>query len=238
MLENLSPLDWVALGLFLVLSLGYHALYAHLARRRPLDTVAGKVALYRRTWVKRVIDQQNHTMAVQAIRNLLMTSSFMASSALLVMAVILQFRFSQRPEPMLQLQMDILVGLFAFAFLSFLFGIRYLNQLTVLIGADPDLISHVEPVDAVTYLSNLLNRANNRFTYGQRAFYFSVPVIAWTFSPVWMIVVEVGLGLYLLGFVDFRKWRHPLDEQQQTKERETRAAAAAAAAKGPTQSGR
>lgn len=211
--EGFQVEDVVALALFLVLTLGYHSFYAWLTRQRPLDTVMGKIHLYRRTWIKRVIDKENHTMAVQALRNLLMTSSFMASSALLVMAVILQFRFSAVPPPDLTMKLDLLVAIFAFAFLSFLFGIRYLNQLTILIAADPDLISHVEPVDAVTYLSNLLNRANNRFTYGQRAFYFSVPAVAWLMSAYAMIAAELVLAAYLVVFTDFKKWRHPLDEK-------------------------
>lgn len=214
----LTTLDSVGLILFAWATLGYHITYVVLTRRDPLATVKGKIHLYRRTWVKRILDKDNQMLAVQTVRNLLMTASFMASSALLVVAVVLNLLLQGVAPPrgvpiaspeLLEAQLILVGAMFAFSFIAMLLSIRYLNQFVILIGADPDLIDHIERVDAVTYLSNLINRASNRYTYGQRGFYFAVPIIAWMFSPWAFLATTVGLMVYLMLYLDFKKWDAP-----------------------------
>ncbi|HEV8359975.1 MAG TPA: DUF599 domain-containing protein [Candidatus Thermoplasmatota archaeon] len=203
--------DYAAMLLYFVCTVVYHGFYAYWTGRHPLETVKGKVALYRRTWVKRILDRDEQMLAVQSLRNLLMTSSFMASSALLVIAVILNYLLSQggTGTPEMTFKLLVLVAVYGYAFFSFLLSTRYLNHFTILVGADRDLIGSVEPVDAITFLSNILNRAGNRFTMGQRAFYFSLPVVAWVVDPRAFIAFTVAIFVFLAAFLDFKKWRPP-----------------------------
>ncbi|MGQ0534461.1 MAG: DUF599 domain-containing protein [Methanobacteriota archaeon] len=213
----LTGLDAAGFVLFLGATVAYHVGYLWWAHRHPMETVKGKIHLYRRTWVKRVLDGNQQMMAVQGVRNLLMSSSFMASSSLVVIAVVLNFLITGRDTFALPVQNPalfvyqgyLLLLCFAFSFIAHLLAVRYLNLFTILIGADADLIAHAEGIDAVTYLTNLLNRANDRFTYGQRAVYFALPIVAWMFSSVWFILVTLAIAFYLVVHLDFKRWKPP-----------------------------
>lgn len=215
---GLNALDIVGLILFFAFTVGYHAGYYVYAQYRPLSTVKGKIHLYRRTWIKRIMDRGDHILAVQALRNLIMSSTFMASSSLLVIGIILNFTITGQYRSVLleghdpaivEAKLYFLTAILAFSFWQFLLNIRLLSQLTILMGSDPDLIDHVEGVDAITYYTTILNRATNRFTYGQRGFYFSLAVISWVYSSWLFPLVTALIGVYLLGVLDFQRWRPP-----------------------------
>lgn len=210
---------WDVFGiiLFLLFTVVYHTAYYVYSQRYPLATVKGKIHLYRRSWIKRIVDEGDHIFAVQAFRNLITSSSFMASSSLLVIGIVLNsmlrgdIAITLRVEDneFLQAKLALLMFIYAFAFMNFLFNIRFLNQLSIMIGSDPDLIDHVEGMEAVEYFTAMLNSATNRYTYGQRGFYFSLAVIAWIFSSVAFVVVTVIIGVFLVALMDFQKWRPP-----------------------------
>lgn len=216
----LSALDLLGIILFLAIGIGYHSAYALYARTHPLTTVKGKIHLFRRTWVKRILDRKDYILAVQTVRNLMMSANFLATASLLSLSLVFNIVILQSPEnvamglhidnpAILTFKLYTLALIFGFSFWEFLLSIRYLNQLSVLVGADPDMIEQVEGVDAVSYLTTLLNRATNRYTYGQRAFYFATAIFAWIFSPIAFIAVTAGLGFFFIGAQDFQRWRPP-----------------------------
>ena len=209
-------LDVLGIVLFAGSTLAYHIGYLLWARRHPLETVKGKIHLYRRTWIKRVLESGDHIMAVQATRNLVMVASFMASSALLAMAVIINFMVQYVPGDLglfdaehVRIKLALLLSVLGFGFVTFLQALRDLNHFSVLVGADIDLIGHVEPVDGLTYLSNVANRAADRMTYGQRAFLYALPVVGWLFTPWALILLTLGLVFYTSTHLDFQKWHPP-----------------------------
>lgn len=225
--RGLSPLDLLAILAFLFFTVGYHGAYYLYAQRHPLSTVKGKVHLYRRTWMKRILDRGDYILAVQALRNLNMAASFMASSSLLVIGILLNFTLSGTYEAVLigdhekalvEFKLYVLVGIFGFSFWQFLLELRLLSQLTILIGSDPDLIEHVEGVDAVSYFSTILNRAANRFTYGQRGFYFSLAIVGWIYSSWLFLILTVVIGVFLVGALDFQQWRPPKALQREAED--------------------
>jgi len=213
----LNAWDLLGITLFILFTVVYHTAYYVYAQRYPLATVKGKIHLYRRTWIKRIIDKGDYILAVQAFRNLITSSSFMASSSLLVIGIVLNTMIrgdiaatlNIENTEHLQLKLGILLILYAFAFMNFLFNIRFLNQLTILIGSDPDLIDHIEGMEAVEYFTAMLNSATNRYTYGQRGFYFSLAIIAWIFSSIAFVIVTLIIGIFLVGLLDFQRWRPP-----------------------------
>lgn len=212
-LLDFSAPDYAGMVVFALATVAYHFFYAYWTSKHPLETVKGKTALYRRTFVKRILDREEQMLAVQSIRNLLMTSSFMASSALLVIAVVLNYLLGTTGDApgsaRLKFQLLVLAGIYGYAFFSFLLSTRYLNHFTILVAADKDLIGSVEPVDAVTFLSNILNRAGNRFTMGQRAYYFSLPAVAWVVDAWAFLLLTLAVWVYLAVFLDFKKWKPP-----------------------------
>ncbi len=217
--------DVVGLAAFALASLGYHVAYMLYTRRQPLRTTRGKLHLYKRTWVKRVLDEGDQMLAVQSFRNLLTATSFLASSSLLVLAVTLNLLINppsplgHLPDPaLLPTKLVLMVAVLSFSFFSFLLAIRYLNHVTVLIGADPDLLDHAEDVDHVTYLTNLLNRAGTRYTYGQRGFYLLLPLVAWILWPPGLLIGSLALLLFLAIVLDLQRWRPPKALRKQVEE--------------------
>jgi hypothetical protein len=73
-------------------------------------------------------------------------------------------------------------------------------------------------VDAVTFLTNILNKASNHFTMGQRAFYFALPVMAWVVDPRAFIAITLVLLLYLALLLDFRRWKPPFPLRSRDEE--------------------
>lgn len=224
-LYGFAWLDIAGLVLFTAATLGYHGGYLLYSRRKPLQTAKGKIHLYRRTWVKRILDSGQTIVAVQSARNLVMAASFMASSSLLAMAVIINFMVSFTPGELglfdpahVRFKLALLLTVLGFGFVTFLQALRDLNHFTVLIGADTDLISAVEPVDGLTYLTNVANRAADRMTYGQRAFLYALPVVGWLFSPPAFIAITAGLVVYTAGHLDFQTWRPPPGWRKEVEE--------------------
>ncbi len=228
MVPPFGPWDIAGIILFLLFSGGYHMAYHMYSHYHPLATVKGKIHLYRRTWVKRLLDRRDFIMGVQAIRNLIMTANLMATSAILVIGVILNilvsgnlnesFHPTGQPDPLIFWKLVALLFVFAFSFFSFLISVRYLNQLTILIGADMDLVEHVEGVDGITYLTMMLNRATNRYTYGQRGYYFAIAIVAWIFSDVAFVLATLFIGIFLVGVLDFQQWRPPRALRKQAED--------------------
>lgn len=220
---DVALFDWIAIAVFAFCTVVYHVGYYLISERVPMKTVRGKIHRYRRDWVEGVIKTRNYIMAVQAVRNLIMTTTFLASSMLLVMAFIFNYIITGRlerdteastrgDEPLFRLEhgelfgfkVYLLLGLFVFAFLSFLLAIRLLNQFTVLIGVSPELVAQVEGLDPADYLAHILNMAASRHTYGLRAAYFAIPAGAWLFSTEAFLALTLGIWFMLVFVLDTR----------------------------------
>jgi uncharacterized membrane protein len=219
---DVALFDWIAVGTFAFCTIVYHVVYYLISERAPMKTVRGKIHRYRRDWVEGVIKTRNYIMAVQAVRNLIMTTTFLASSMLLVMAFIFNYIITGRLEEQVQgnqtgdplfriehgelfgFKVYLLLGLFAFAFFSFLLAIRLLNQFSVLIGVSPELIAQVEGLDPADYLAHILNKAASRHTYGLRAAYFAIPAGAWLFSTEAFLALTLGIWSMLVFVLDTR----------------------------------
>ncbi len=216
----LRTLNWIGIGVYAFCTLGYHWLYAFISRRHPLSTVKGKVERYRKDWVENILQTRNIIMAVQAIRNHIMATTWLAGSVLLVLAFFLTSGIRSEgvfaapsevfqalgivDQGFLRIKIDLLLVVFGFAFLAFLFAIRHMVLLNILIGTSPELITQVEGVEASEYLAQLLNRGHSRFTWGLRATYFSLPVIGWLFSPWAFVILTVTIWLWVLLVLDTR----------------------------------
>ena len=78
------PIDLIGLVLYLAITLGYHAFFTREIRVHPQHLLQGRMEWYRHRWIRLVYERQDGLLAVQTIRNQLMSSSFLASTAILV----------------------------------------------------------------------------------------------------------------------------------------------------------
>lgn len=209
--------DQVSFILFVVSSLGYHFFYIVLMRHHPSWSVRARMHQHRKSWVESVLKRGERIMAVQALRNLIMTNTFLASTMLLLVAFIANF-VVVNPEgsPFAHPQQNwfygatptavkgvILLILYAFAFVMFLTSLRTLNHLSILVGIEPEELRTTEERDPAQFISLKLNQVESMTTYGRRAVYFSLPVFAWFYSPWLFAMVTLAIWTFFVVTMDF-----------------------------------
>lgn len=165
-------------------------------RHSPL-TLLGKTKRFRRAWVESIMTERRDILAVQTLRNLSTTSSFFASTAILISIGLLTFfvNVDKIPEALHALNfigktdghvftikiLCLSVNFFV-AFFNFSLTLRYYNYVVLIINvpaADKQTIDQVEA---------LLDRSALHHALGMRCFYFGIPLTLWLFGPLWMLI--------------------------------------------------
>jgi uncharacterized membrane protein len=194
---------------FVVLT-SYHVYWIYLVRRAPFQTYRGITKHLRRMWVESIITEKRDILSVQTLRNWIMASSFLASTAMIVGLGLLSFLF--KPEHISEIPFDfaqiftrmrtlflvklmVLMVHFFFAFFSFTLSIRYMNQVNFMINVPIER----EPLLTPEFIAHTLDTGMVHYTLGMRAFYLSVVVALWLFGPVWMF-----MGSLVLVFVLYK----------------------------------
>lgn len=188
----------------------YHAHWLYQVRRAPLQTYMGVSKHLRRRWVQSVISEKRDILSVQTLRNWIMASSFLASTAMIIGLGLLSFIF--KPEHVSEIPFDLtlmfsrmktlftaklmlLILHFFFAFFSFTLSIRYMNQVNFMINVPETGTSLITP----EFIAHTLDMGMLHHTIGMRAYYLAAVVVLWLFGPVWMF-----LGSIILCFVLYK----------------------------------
>lgn len=211
--------DQLALILFFVLSVGYHVYYLVVMRHHPTWSVRARMHQHRIHWVEGVQKRSERIMAVQSLRNLIMTNTFLASTMILLVAFTANYFLIEpqstadafaHPNPSLgtgdmpvEVKGIVLVILYAFAFVMFLSSLRTLNHLSILVGVDPEQLAATEGEDAAHFMAKRLNETESMTTYGRRAVYFSIPVFLWLFSPWLFMIFTLIMWFFFVFYMDF-----------------------------------
>ena len=194
---------------FLILII-YHVRLAYLVRRHPLTTSIGVTDHLRGHWVESVMADQRDILAVQTLRNWVMASSFLASTAILICLGIISVAAS--PERMGEITpslnelvrehrvlwlfklMMIIVDFFVI-FFNFTLAIRSFNHVNFMINVPSTLAHKITP----EYVAEILSHATFHYTVGMRGYYIGVLLVLWLFGPIWML-----LGTLILIAVLYR----------------------------------
>ena len=221
-LRHPDSLAWLSLGLdgvgigLLVL---YHLYLARLYRRDPERTYRGRSNRLRRAWVAMVRVRGADILAVQTMRNWVMSATLLASTSILIGlgAGNLAFTGSDlgalardlSPLPglggaLIRLKVLALAGIFFAAFHHFALALRYYNHTGFMINL-PDREFLGDPVETV---AETLNRAGGHYHKGTRIFLLALPFALWPIGSVWLLG-GVALTLVVLKGFDFRQSREP-----------------------------
>ncbi|MFZ0928466.1 MAG: DUF599 domain-containing protein [Syntrophobacteraceae bacterium] len=188
----------------------YHIFWLYQVRHTPLQTYRGVTRHLRRVWVESVITEKRDILSVQTLRNWIMASSFLASTAMIIGLGLLSFLFKpdhiaeipfdptqifSRMKTLFKVKLMVLMVHFFFAFFSFTLSIRYLNQINFMINVPVDCDPSLTP----DLIANTLDTGMLHYTMGMRAFYLSVVATLWLFGPVWMF-----LGSLVMVFVLYK----------------------------------
>ena len=188
--------------------LAYNLAVPLVERTRPSLSVI--MSLQRRRWVANATRRESPLDAILSA-NLMQSVSLLASTSMLIVLAIFA-GFGAVPQLMdtlnslglghevtpqaMQVQLLVLVTIFASSFFAFTLSLRQFNHFCIMIGAIVhDQPSTEEEIDAIAMLNSL---AAKNFNNGIRAYYFAVPAVSWFVSPLLAIVVTVITTLFIV----------------------------------------
>jgi uncharacterized membrane protein len=204
--EGLHMFDLIAALASLLMLVAYHYFLKLRQKRDPLYTVHAMNKLAREAWVDTIMrSEKPDVLAVQTLRNSVMASSFMASTAILLMVGALSSAgYAEHPGSSVHaLNLSgatnqqatawklvcLLVDFFA-AFFCFAMSVRFYNHVGYMIGIPLQRKnSTISPGLVTAYL----NRAGFFYLVGMRSFFYYVPLVFWMFGPLFMIVATLVL---------------------------------------------
>ncbi len=199
MIESPPHLELYLSSFSFLLLIIYHAHLFYQVRRRPLTTAIGITNHLRSHWVQSIMEDKRDILAVQTLRNWVMASSFLASTAILICLGLVSVAAS--PEKMGEISpllgelmrehrvlwlFKIMVTTvnFFIIFFNFTLAIRYFNHVNFMINIPSNLAHKITP----EYVSGILTHATFHYTAGMRGYYIGVLLILWLFGPIWMLL--------------------------------------------------
>ncbi|KAI5657472.1 hypothetical protein M9H77_26265 [Catharanthus roseus] len=224
-------LDYVLVPVGLVVMTFYHVWLLHQLLHHPTRTVIGINSINRRFWVQAMMEDvsKNGVLAVQTLRNNIMASTLLASTAIMLSSMIAvlmtssgkmersnAFIFGDESALGFNIKFFSILVCFLVAFLFNVQSIRYYSHASILINVpyskmmsssssssssslDNGDQSHC--VITAEYVWTTVNRGSYFWSLGLRAFYFSFPLFLWIFGPIPMFLCCLVL-VFLLYFLD------------------------------------
>ncbi|KAL2247329.1 UNVERIFIED_CONTAM: hypothetical protein Sindi_2585200 [Sesamum indicum] len=195
--EKQLDLDLVLVPLGMGTLLAYHFCLLYTIIRNPRRTVIGLNAESRRVWVFSLMADplKNGVLAIQTIRNNIMASTLLATTAITLSSLISVYVSNRSSSTSLDMhgnRVSVLPSVkffailicFMVAFLCNLLSIRYYAHGSFLVTVP----AFKDRKDAIEYVATNLNRGGFFWSLGLRAFYLSVPLFLWVFGPVAMFL--------------------------------------------------
>jgi uncharacterized membrane protein len=186
----------------------YHVHYYFQVKRFPRQTAIGITRHLRTFWVEMIMEQKRDILAVQTLRNWVMASSFLASTAILIGLGILSYIIQHKNIAELPFSFNLIMAslhninilkifllflIFSFAFFNFTLSIRYYNHVNFMINVPLDR----DELVTVGSVTRVLNLGMIHYTLGMRAYYLSGPFFLWLFGPIWMLLGSLSLLIVL-----------------------------------------
>ncbi|KVH98956.1 Protein of unknown function DUF599 [Cynara cardunculus var. scolymus] len=221
-----DDLDFVLVPLGLFVMAGYHAWLLYQIRHNPARTVVGMNAINRRFWVASMME--TGVLAVQTLRNNIMASTLLASTAIMLSSMIAVLMtggvtghggntsssttttnhhwsgitFGEGTKLRMTLKFFSITICFLVAFLMNVQSIRYFSHASMLINVPYKKITNFTSHHLTTaYVAATVNFGSYFWSLGLRAFYFSFPLFLWLFGAIPMFVSSVFL-VFMLYFLD------------------------------------
>lgn len=203
--------DAIAFVCFLVCWQGYSLFAQWLTQRRP--GLMSALNAFRRLWMQRVCQRQMHVADATLLSNLLRGALFFASTTVLILGglvavlgtgprvaeVVGHLPYAAASEAwLLEVKALALIVLFVYAFFKFTWSAWQYNVLSILVGATPDSDAPSEEVARYAEsTADIATMAGESYNKGIRAYYFSIPLLAWFVDPLVFLAVTLIVALVL-----------------------------------------
>ncbi|CDO98398.1 unnamed protein product [Coffea canephora] len=206
-----KQLDYVLVPLGMFIFLVYHVWLLYTIIYNPRKTVVGLNAESRRNWVFSMMNDplKNGVLAVQTLRNNIMASTLLATTAITLSSLISVFVsnasnssssklvYGNKTSFLSSIKFFSILLCFLVAFLCNVQSIRYYAHVSFLATVP----TFKDRNDCIEYVARNLNRGSFFWSLGLRAFYMSFPLFLWIFGPIPMFVC-CCMMIFLLYFLD------------------------------------
>ena len=211
--SKFSTNDWIALALFLFMVCGYRFFLSLMLRLRPDNLFLGKLQEIRTAWIEANSGGQNSILVVQTLRNTLMSASFLASTAVLLImgafsllpvvaasdGAVNAVYVSGTADPAVDVfKILLIIIMLSYSFFNLTWYIREINYMAFMLNIPKERLDQIEGTDSTAYVADKFLRSGIHFSLGMRGFYFVVPLMMWFFSPVLMICASVTIVFVLM----------------------------------------
>lgn len=210
---EVAQLDYVLVSIGLVIFGVYHCWLIFTIKRNPRNTVIGLNAESRTQWVFSLMADplKNGVLVVQTIRNSMMASTLLATTAITLSSIMgvfvsststvtnasFKLVYGNKSETVSSIKYFTLIICFLVAFLCNVQSIRYYAHVSFL----ATLPTSQGKKEAMEYAARSLNRASFFWSLGLRAFYLSFPLFLWIFGPIPMFACCCIMS-FVLYFLD------------------------------------
>ena len=202
--------DIVALVISVLSVVAYYLFLSMKVRENPTYTIHGVHELARRLWVANIMrNPAQGIMGVQTLRNWIMGSTLMASTAaILIIGTltlsgqaesitrswhVLSMTSSHAAELWIVKVMALLIT-FIVAFFAFAMSVRLANHVVFMINVPEFEAHHNLSPESV---ARRLHRSGTMFSIGMRAFLIAIPLVFWLFGPYFLVAASIGLIIAL-----------------------------------------
>lgn len=192
--------------------IGYTAFAKRSARRT--FCISSVLHFYRQQWMASMLQRENRVADASLLSNLERNASFLASTAMLIIAGLVttlasietvhatlqNLPFSRIAQTPLQLQFKVMILLliYIYAFFTFTWAMRQYGFCAIMVGGAP-LVEDTSPAAErfTRHAAKVIDQAGFSYNYGLRAYYFSLSILAWIFS-LWLFVLAVAVVVAVL----------------------------------------
>jgi uncharacterized membrane protein len=198
----LSPLDGIALAVFLLCWVAYALVVDRIPSIRARSVIAA-MDEHRRRWMLAALKRENRIADIAAIGNLMSSVSFLASTSMLILGglvammaapdlgrrVVANLPWSSVPDDaMWEIKIGLLLLIFVNAFFELTWALRQFNYVSILVVGMPQDASATSSAEAA---ARLANRGARHFNTGLRSYYFGLAALAWIVHPVALIAASL-----------------------------------------------
>ncbi|KAK6279510.1 hypothetical protein POUND7_019777 [Theobroma cacao] len=214
---EMKYVDCILVPLGILTMVAYHIWQLHRIIKHPTKTIIGVNAISRRFWVHSMMEDvgKNGVLAVQTLRNNIMASTVLASTAIMLSSLIALLMsntgrdkstwldFGDRSEQAFSIKYFSILVCFMAVFLLNVQSIRYYSHASILINIPFKKMYSDQHHRNLTaeYVATTVNRGSYFWSLGLRGFYFSLPLFLWIFGPIPMILCCFVL-VFMLYFLD------------------------------------
>jgi hypothetical protein len=204
-----NTLPWIAVVISFLIVIGYEVQIGRAARKNPAATARSNHLLLRAQWVAALAKQQGSEMvAIQALRNSLMSATINASTAALAMMgsiSLIESKGGLLKTLSLHVALELcLVGTLFATYVCSALSMRFIHHAGFALSLPVGSAERESYLDlAVTYVQ----RGGQLYSWSLRFFLFSAPIVLGLIQP---LVMPVGALVLLAVLTQFDRAPKPI----------------------------